>query len=318
MDFTLSRLLSFTLWPFILLHFSFLISVASRCFFLQGMRYSDEEIADLVAGQEDSMEPDRAEDLRPIFHKKGKGKGGGGHRKLHRQNSEGNSGGSSGGGNGEDGQEEEEDNGDDGSDESGDDDDEVESFSLRKRCAATLDKVSERFGPAVVLPLVLPELQQRLGSDSVWVREAAILALGALQTGADDGLDKHLPQLFPYLLEHMAHPGSPQLREISCWTVGRYLAWAVQQAWASPGGGAAPAEPDCAQLLPLTQALLARVSDSNKKVQQFACSTLAIYAEACSEYECDAAFRGPMAQPIFACLLAALSNYQVLGCYFNG
>jgi len=281
------------------------------------MRYSDEEAADFMVSQNDSTEPDRAEDLRPIFHKKGKSKGGSGHRKLLRQSSEGGSsttaGGSADGSGGvlRDGEPGEDD--DDESDDDDDDDanDEVESYTLRKRCAATLDKVSERFGGEVVLPLVLPELQARLSAESIWVREAAILALGALQTGADEGMDAHLPQLFPYLLEHMAHAGSPQLREISCWTVGRYLGWAVQQAWVNAADNSALEQPDCRKLLPLTQALLARVSDTNKKVQQFACSTLAIYAEACQEYECDDAFRGAMAQPIFACLLSALSTYQV-------
>ena len=275
------------------------------------MRYSDEEAADFMVSQEDSTEPDRAEDLRPIFHKKGKSKGGSGHRKLLRQSSEGGSStGDNGSGELRDGVADED---DEASDDDDDDNanDEVETYSLRKRCAATLDKLSERFGGDVVLPLVLPELLARFGAESTWVREAAILALGALQTGADEGLDAHLPQLFPYLLEHMAHAGSPQLREISCWAVGRYLGWAVQQAWVNSADGSPLEEPDCGKLLPLTHALLARVSDTNKKVQQFACSTLAIYVGACQEYECDDAFRGAMIQPIFACLLSALSTFQV-------
>ena len=72
-------------------------------------------------------------------------------------------------------------------------------------------QVTERFGDAV-LPLVLPELQHRLSAESLWEREAAILALGALQTGASRGVEAFLPQLFPYLLEHTAHPTSPQVR----------------------------------------------------------------------------------------------------------
>ena len=40
------------------------------------MQYSAEEVADFEAQSgDDAAEPDRAEDIRPIFHKKGKGKG---------------------------------------------------------------------------------------------------------------------------------------------------------------------------------------------------------------------------------------------------
>jgi len=262
---------------------------------LGGMRFSSEEVADLEE-DDDAHEPDRAEDLRPIFHKLGKGKGGG--KGKGSAAAGGTAAGSEGGGEGGEEEVEEE--------EDGDEDDEVETYTVRKRCAATLDKVTERFGDRV-LPLVLPELQARLGSADMWDREAAILALGALQTGAV-GVEELLPTLFPYLLEHMAHPGCPQVREISCWTIGRYLTWAASTAWQGPDGETLAA-PDSARLAPLTSALLARLSDGSKKVQQFACSTFAIYVEVCVQYELSAVLRP--SGPLFDCLLAALARYHV-------
>ena len=102
------------------------------------------------------------------------------------------------------------------------------------------------------------------------------------------------------------------MREISCWTIGRYLSWAVGTAWVGAEGEEL-AEADLAKLGPLTTALLQRVGDGNKKVQQFACSTFAIYAEVCQEYGLDAVFRAPNTAPIFDFLLGALASYQV-GC----
>ena len=61
-------------------------------------------------------------------------------------------------------------------------------------------------------------------------------------------------------------------------------------------------------------AILARVADGNKKVQEFACSTLSIFFETCDEHGCSAAFRPPRLQPIFEHLLRCLGSYQVRSC----
>ncbi len=94
---------------------------------------------------------------------------------------------------------------------------------------------------------------------------------------------------------------------MSLWAVGRYLPWAVTQAWVD--------DETCevSRLLPLTQAILERVNDRNKRVQQFACSTLSIYCETCcdADYDCGDAFRSPNLRPILECLVAALAHYQV-------
>lgn len=64
------------------------------------------------------------------------------------------------------------------------------------------------------------------------------------------------------------------------------------------------------KLQPLTHALLQRISDPNKKVQQYACSTFAIYVEALEESGCEAVLKPPNTRPIFEHLFTALSSYQ--------
>ncbi len=109
------------------------------------------------------------------------------------------------------------------------------------------------------------------------VRESAILALGALQSGAGAAVNEFLPQVLPFLLEHTAHP-CPQVRDISLWTLGRYLSTILERCWSVGSSGEDVCDPS--SLGPIAHALLARVSDPNKKVQQFAASTVAIFFEA--------------------------------------
>ena len=85
------------------------------------MQYSAEEVADFEAQSgDDAAEPDRAEDIRPIFHKKGKGKGA---KAKAAAAAEGAA----------------EDQDDDDDDD--DDNEEAETYTMRKRSAASLDKV---------------------------------------------------------------------------------------------------------------------------------------------------------------------------------
>lgn len=56
------------------------------------------------------------------------------------------------------------------------------------------------FEPSLVLEAALPSIQSRLQSPDVWVRESALLALGALANGCRDEMSSHLNDLFPFLL----------------------------------------------------------------------------------------------------------------------
>lgn len=252
---------------------------------LQGMCYTEEEIAEFESeSSEDADVDDRPEDLRPIFHKMNGGKGSKNKKKVEAQEGE------------EEDEEEDE-----------DDEEVVGLYSLQKKSASSLDQVSERFGDPM-LPLVLPPLVERLGSGSVWVRVAAVLAFGALQSGSASGVEEYLPQLFPFLMEHL-EDGNSKMREMCCWTIGRCMAWAVGKAWVGPQGQEVL---DLAQLQQITHKLLGRVSDRNKKVQQYACSTFSIFVEACAEYGCLEAFAPPQTSAILECLFSALTNYKVL------
>uniref|UniRef100_A0A7S2DCC6 Importin subunit beta-1/Transportin-1-like TPR repeats domain-containing protein n=1 Tax=Octactis speculum TaxID=3111310 RepID=A0A7S2DCC6_9STRA len=160
---------------------------------LAGMVYSADEIAELeAAATEDEEEPDRVEDMRPIFNK-------------------GRS---------------DNDDGEDADDGGGGDED--HGWTLRKCSAASLDCVATVLDPINVLNCTLPQLQTNFNSTNVWVQEAAILAFGAVADGCYDAVVPHLRDVFPYLVEHMDSP-VPQVRMISCWTLSKYSLWVVEQ-----------------------------------------------------------------------------------------
>jgi len=76
------------------------------------------------------------------------------------------------------------------------DDDEVNSWTLRKCCAASLDALSNLYGSEVFCPILLPTLQQSILHNDPWIQEASILALGAIAMGCSDGMKQHLPTFF--------------------------------------------------------------------------------------------------------------------------
>ena len=181
------------------------------------MVYSDDDIAqfEAEAQSQDENVPDRPEEIKPIFHR---AKGGAS---------------SSGGGGGASGSDDGGDDGDDDDDEDDDfdddDDDSLLEWNLRRCSAASLDNLANGFGN-VILPVLLPVLQQRLASTGPWpVVESGILALGAIADGCYTGITPHLPELFPFLMQKLDDP-APLIRSITCWTFGRYATWIVEQA----------------------------------------------------------------------------------------
>jgi hypothetical protein len=84
------------------------------------------------------------------------------------------------------------------------------------------------------------------------------------------GMLQHLPELVPYLINCLSD-SKALVRSITCWTLSRYSHWIVNQ-------------PHDVYLKPLMSELLKRVLDSNKRVQEAACSAFAtLEEEACTE-----------------------------------
>jgi hypothetical protein len=209
------------------------------------MVYSPEKQEELLEenrADEAGME-DRQQDLAPVFHK---------NRNAHGASSAENGGES----------DEEEEQGDDALE-----------WSLRKCAAASLDTLSSVFGPEVMLPPLLPTLQEGLNHPDQWVSEASILALGAIAEGCLDAMTEHLPSLHSFLLQQLApdRPNTlPQLKSITCWTLSRYASWMVEQVESG-------AQPGLTQQICELSAQL--MLDRNKKVQIASCSSLGVYVE---------------------------------------
>lgn len=255
-------------------------------FFMEKMRYSEEDIEMMRADFEnDFMIPDKDDDIRPRFY----------HSKVH-------GGGDSsrpieGGSN---------DNGDqtisdleesvveelDDDDDDDDDDDQSDSsasWNIRKCTAAALDCFSHNYADQI-LPYVFQELQKFLNSDEWVVKEAAILAIGAVAEGSLTGMIPHLPKLIPFLVECLSDK-HPFVRSITCWTISRYTHWIV----------GCPQERHFSLIMThLPKCIL----DDNKRVQEAACSAFATLAEgACLELV-------PYLDQVLDTLVKAFDKYQ--------
>ncbi|MEQ2215549.1 Transportin-2, partial [Xenoophorus captivus] len=84
------------------------------------------------------------------------------------------------------------------------------------------------------------------------------------------GMVPYLPELIPHLIQSLSDKKA-LVRSIACWTLSRYAHWVVSQ-------------PPDSYLKPLMTELLKRILDSNKRVQEAACSSFAtLEEEACTE-----------------------------------
>ncbi|KAH8664146.1 armadillo-type protein [Xylariales sp. PMI_506] len=225
---------------------------------LECMVYSPEDIAMLGGASDDEDEEDREEDIKPQFAKKssartaanGEGsadadQNGNAYQKLANMD--------------DDLEEGEIDEFDDGDDENPD-----ERWTLRKCSAAALD-VFARDYRAPVFESILPYLTKNLKHEDWPYREAAVLALGAIAEGCIDVVTPHLPELVPYLITLLNDP-EPVVRQITCWTLGRYSAWGAQLA--------DPAQKQ-AYFEPMMEGILMKMLDKNKKVQEAGASAFA-------------------------------------------
>ncbi|KAK5656181.1 hypothetical protein OQA88_4941 [Cercophora sp. LCS_1] len=252
---------------------------------LECMVYSPEDIAMLGGASDDEDEEDRQEDLKPQFAKKNltrnvnggdpsadQGENGNAFEKLARMD-----------GDLEDG-EVDDDEGDENPD---------ERWTLRKCSAAALDVFANDFG-ATVFNSILPYLQTNLKHTDWPHREAAVLALGAIAEGCMSVVTPHLPELVPYLISLLDDP-EPVVRQITCWTLGRYSSWAASLR--------DPAQRDT-YFLPLMDGILKKMLDKNKKVQEAGASAMANLEEkAGKELE-------PYCGPIIAQYVQCFAKYK--------
>ncbi|KAL9333162.1 hypothetical protein Peur_073301 [Populus x canadensis] len=177
-----------------------------------------------------------------------------------------------------------------------DDDDIVNVWNLRKCSAAALDILSNVFGDEI-LPTLMPVVEAKLAAsgDESWKdREAAVLALGAVAEGCIDGLYPHLSQMVEFLIP-LLDDKFPLIRSISCWTVSRFSKYIVQESGHQKG---------YEQFDKVLMGLLRRILDTNKRVQEAACSAFATLEEEAAE---DLA---PRLEIILQHLMCAFGKYQ--------
>lgn len=139
-------------------------------------------------------------------------------------------------------------------------------WTLRKCSAASLDALSLQFQSAMV-PIIFPHLNGSLNHEDILIKEAAILALGAIADGCIKSMHAIMPQIITHLLTLMNDQYSI-IRVITCWSLSRYVAWVVQDNVSVDE-----------YFIPVMTALVQRFLDSNKRVQRAAISAFCIFQE---------------------------------------
>lgn len=216
---------------------------------LESMVYSEEDMERLGGEGDDMDEEDKKEDIKPVFAKS----------KPRMPNGAETS--DANGSSKEEGELSDEEA--ELEDELGSEDPE-DKWNLRKCSAAALDVIASAFGQTV-FHIILPYLKQSLFHAEWQYREAAVLALGAVASGCMDGVTPHLPELVPYLIGLLNDP-EPLVRQITCWTLGRYSAWAAELE-----------DPQLSNeyFEPMMEGLLKKMLDKNKRVQAAGASAFA-------------------------------------------
>lgn len=227
-----------------------------------------EELIALNEEEEAREETDitRAQDMKPVFHKS-KTKGGGA---------------------------------DDG--ENDDDDDEEDIFddqewTLRTCAASSIDSLCLVYPNEVFLKNILPALEESLDHSNLWVREAGLLALGAIGFGCGRAMERHMSQIHPFLMKQIKDPAAvPQLKSTACWTLARYANWAVEQT-------ASGIQPDLFKDM-MEAVCQAMVNNKNRKVQIASLSALGTLVEHSEDLVI------PYLEPMFRALVVSLPRYQ--------
>ncbi|CRH00860.1 transportin, putative [Plasmodium relictum] len=134
-------------------------------------------------------------------------------------------------------------------------------WTVRKGAALCLDYLSNVYNDDI-LEFILPHIEEKLMSDKWNIRESAVLTLGAIAKGCMYSLSPFIPKVLEYLIK-LLNDEKPLARSISCWCVTRFSSWICH--------------PDnCDKWFePVLLNLLKRILDSNKRVQEAACSSFA-------------------------------------------
>ncbi|KAI9469089.1 MAG: armadillo-type protein [Benjaminiella poitrasii] len=150
--------------------------------------------------------------------------------------------------------------------------------SLRKCSAAALDALAVSFGDDIA-KIILDHLFNHVLLNENWlIRESGILALGAAAEGCINVFSQHLLDLVPYLLKSM-QDSKALIRSISCWTLSRFSNWLVDQYDAT---NEEMCNKSTTLFEPVLFALLERLLDPNKRVQEAACTSFIIFCETAS------------------------------------
>lgn len=223
---------------------------------LSSMVYSEDEILRLEGEEEDYEVDDREQDIKPTFAS----------NKAARLTTNAN-GETVPVSNGTPGASADDDDLSEGEIDDFDDDDEFgdpeEQWNLRKCSAAALDVLASVFHEAV-FQATLPYLTDNLNHAEWPNRESAVLALGAIADGCMSVVEPHLPMLTPFLITLLNDP-KPVVRQITCWTLGRYSGWAAHL---DAAGKKQFFEP-------VMEGILMKMLDRNKRVQEAAASAFA-------------------------------------------
>lgn len=247
---------------------------------LNNMVYSREQQIDLVAQNEidDQEESNPSQAMKPVFHRTKNKHDGSRDENKHDDNA---------------GDDEDED--DDGNDFDDDDNE----WNLRKYAGASLDSLSNLYGAGPILPSLLPSVQHGLSNSDPWIQEASILALGAIADGCQDEMYAHMSQLYPYLMNLLLKPESPEnLPQVKCicaWTSSRYAGWAVNEVQEGSQGHL---------LAQTSEVYLQRLHDKNRKVQIACGSALGVLMEAAGD------LMVPYLHQIYIELASAISRFQ--------
>ena len=254
---------------------------------LHCMVYSDDKIQDILYQNQEALQQEsdpqnklNPTTLPPIFHRSKAAQRSSHATKMSMKLNNENI------GKGSDDDDDDDDDSTNGADPNVDDDD--DEWTVRKCAAATLDSLSVLLPPSIVLPPLLPLLQAGLsgindnnnsnnGNDNnidknPWIREASILALGAIASGCHTEMTQsYLPQLHPYLIQQIQNEPLPQIRCIACWTLSRYADWTLLNTEAFTQ--------TCGSILNLLS------TDPNAKVRYAACSSFGFFVEASCNFE---------------------------------
>ncbi|KAI9485129.1 armadillo-type protein [Zychaea mexicana] len=254
---------------------------------LKRMVYSDTDLLMLGGDENDAHIPDNEMDIRPRHSRRHRGPMAASHHENNHDDPVTTN-------DDDDNDNDNDEDDDDDDDEDFDDDEFYSEWTLRKCSAAALDVLSTTYNRHVVVVL-LPLLNHNLFSQDWRERESGILALGAAAEGGLEDIAPHLPDMMPYLIQSLNDP-KPLIRSITCWALGRFSRWCVEQA-TIPGGRGAFFEP-------VLFNLLQRILDKNKRVQEAACSAFAtLEEEATIELV-------PYLEPILINLTTAFNTYQ--------